>query len=113
MWGVQIPVVVTSVSQTGASEKRSKATGWVKYLVEAVMRIITNGTAKTAHLVRRPVARFMSCGDARGGDGLESVADSVSTKVRGTTFLGLNGNGDGGGVNMRVCGDSAPQCMGL
>jgi hypothetical protein len=44
----------------GDEETMSKAAGWVRYLVETVIKMSTKGTIRTAHLNLRPVRSFWS-----------------------------------------------------
>lgn len=94
--GVQLRACEANLSHdpaSGASAKMSKATGCIRYCVEAVMRMRTRGTSITVHLVLRPIRRFSST----GGNFL--VVPASSTGVRGLSSL-IVGRGDGGGVNM-------------
>jgi len=77
-------------------DRTSRAAGCERNRVVPVIKISTNGTTRTAHLVRREVVRFDSADDDEVGESMSSV--TLSTP--GFSNCNLGGDGDGGGVNI-------------
>jgi len=99
------------VSHSGGRENASKAAGWIKYRVEAVIRMTTKGTSSAAHLVFWPMRRFWSCEEQ--GEGLlraSACTNKSLASCRKSSSFGLKGRGDGGGVNMIVGGEEKRAC---